>query len=235
MTDIWRENNDHIPRERGRSTFVERSFANGVERIALRHERTQPYTLVVTFDAEHRTKGLGVERPDDGPDITGQLMRDAPWFEVERDAKYFARVGAMLDAASASVVAQRLTEDDQVLTSEPLYPDLDGDALRKRVTKTKAVRPKPGRPRQIDDHFLAILAKEYVEILEGADAEAARQPVKTLAARRSYSGPHVNNLIRRARDLGLLTKTRGRGVGGLPYGELTSKAREVLARAGTVQ
>jgi hypothetical protein len=82
-----------------------------------------------------------------------------------------------------------------------------------------------GRPRRRTDLDGAVWAARYVKRLE----EGSRSPVQDLADRHNLERPQARDLIRKARERGLLTQ----GVRGTAGGKLTPKALKLLGKDTT--
>jgi hypothetical protein len=89
------------------------------------------------------------------------------------------------------------------------------------VTGGTPVSTGPGRPGR-PDRFYAEVAEEYVKSLA-----RGKRPVSDIAKRRRISQSQARDMIREARERGLLTPTR-RGKQG---GELTEHARKILSQS----
>jgi hypothetical protein len=94
-----------------------------------------------------------------------------------------------------------------------------GDEGLKQVAEESRRHPRRrGRP----DPFYAKVAAEYVAEVESGN----RRPVRALAQRLGSSAEYVRQVLTEARRRGFLTTTRR----GVPGGELTPKARELLGK-----
>jgi hypothetical protein len=81
-------------------------------------------------------------------------------------------------------------------------------------------RPRPERGTGRPDLFFAKLASDYADLV----AKDPRRPVAELARRRGFKPAKIRDMLREARERGLLSFSR-RGQAG---GELTARAREIL-------
>jgi hypothetical protein len=143
-----------------------------------------------------------------GPELIG--LRFDPW-------SYLPSPPPMLTKQMIrSVPVEQLYKQVRgyVSISQKIGVDLDVDL------REFARNPRPGR-RGRPDIFYAVLAAQYVELLNGRSA-----PTAALAELRNLSASQTRDLLHQARGRGLLTSPpRGRS-----GGELTEKAKKLLHR-----
>ena len=84
----------------------------------------------------------------------------------------------------------------------------------------KGAKPRPGKP----DEFYADIAKDYVDLW----TTGTPHPISQIAIRRSTSKSKVRDMVREARQRGLLTPGQRGRIGG----QLTARALELLRHSG---
>lgn len=105
-----------------------------------------------------------------------------------------------------------------------VWPDVlaaSGFTERRLATETPPRTTRPARP----DRFYATIARAYVARI----AAGSRRPVADLATRLELDDSVVRDAIHEARMRGLLTPGRQ----GVPGGQLTTRAKQVLKKRGT--
>jgi hypothetical protein len=143
-----------------------------------------------------------------GPQLSGMYF--APWSRLPWPPPMLTK------AMIRSVPVDQLYE--QVRGYVAISPRI-GVALDVDLTEF-ARNPRPGR-RGRPDIFYAVLAAQYVELLDGRSA-----PTAALAELRNLSASQTRDLLHQARGRGLLTSPpRGRS-----GGELTEKAKKLLSK-----
>jgi hypothetical protein len=141
--------------------------------------------------------GYSVTRNDPGPLPNASTLRQVPLDHLRR-------------ACLADLQAKRAAATGEVSTVPEMRPDLP-ELLRrwgKRQTSTREVR-------------LATVAACYVALL------TERAPTKMTEAETGYKRDYVDQMLKEARDEGLLTRPPRRGV---PGGELTPRAIAILKK-----
>jgi hypothetical protein len=95
------------------------------------------------------------------------------------------------------------------------------DATIGAVLKVPVVRPRRRREAGRDDRFYALLARDYLASI----VAGSRTPIKDLAAARKQPPSRVRDMVREARERGLLTMSNAGKLGG----QLTPAAEALLS------
>ncbi len=107
-----------------------------------------------------------------------------------------------------------------------LWAEADGQAAYVSTIDDafkEAILAQPKRPGRAGhpDKFYATIAKAYVDALQ----RGSKSPIQDLATALDYSTHHIRDLVKNARQKGLLSAAPGRGRAG---GHLTDQGRELI-------
>lgn len=219
-------------------TFRRRRVSEyGATVIVVTHPDAPGWDLSVELTAAGQAVGYALSAPlalvwPAGPEfprevraggITARRIREVPWLQVERGARYFAKLAAAFDLADATATAQFLNDDGQVIEEQRLHPEKDSIEAARRL---RAFRDTPAdrtitRANERSELDLARIARTYAN-------ESTGRPVAAVATAQSISESAARNVVSRARQRGLLSA----GQRGRASGQLTDKARQLLLDAG---
>lgn len=193
--------------------------------IHLAHPNVPGRLLEVELTSGGSVVGYAVQAGDGGM-LTAKLMRDAPWLELERAARHFARRAAAF-AVSVPVAVERYDADDTLVFTTMLADPDDLEVADQRLARQRRPnRAKHGRPEQWTELRLAQLAEQYVKLC----ADTGR-PNKALGDRLGLDANQVRNALYKARKDGILSRPEGDNTKtrpGLAGGELLPKGRRIL-------
>lgn len=154
---------------------------------------------------------------------------ESEWIEVDVEAipEWRVFVQRATNGYGTVIAALRLeprSADVQAGVTGPMLRALPMSVLRAQAAQAMD-GPGSGGPVRSSrrDLELALIAREYVDLLRDGN----KTPVKVLSGRWDLPPGRVRQILRQARDRGMLTETRA----GKAVGELTEKAQQILGRA----
>ena len=178
--------------------------------IRLTHNEFPNHDFEIECSWDGRVQGFSVHTlPNSGATITARFLHEVPMGAFTRAIREFH-----VRAWNAAV---------RYATQNGLPPPTGGIMTPWKEIHINTGRKKSGGPIDIRDELsLAVLAAEYVELLEHAS------PASVLGDRYGYSTPRIKDFLKAARKRGLLSDPPFRGVAG---GQLTKKAIRLLTEA----